>query len=122
MKDTNPQRLDLDLVRHVTDESGDAIGTMRYSPFGQRVESTGLLPFMGFTGEPQDPSSDLTYLRARYYNPDLGRFITADSIIPDPTKGQAWNRYAYVYNDVKAHQEQVRYPQEILVLTGVTTL
>ncbi len=87
-------------VRHVTDESGDAIGSMRYSPFGQRVESTGLLPYMGFTGEPQDPSSDLTYLRARYYNPDLGRFLTADSIIPDPTNGQAWNRYAYVYNDV----------------------
>ncbi|EFO79093.1 hypothetical protein OSCT_3046 [Oscillochloris trichoides DG-6] len=29
----------------------------------------------------------------------MGRFLTPDSLIPDPRNGQAWNRYAYVIND-----------------------
>ncbi len=38
-------------------------------------------------------------MRARCYHPALGRFLTPDAIIPAPTNGQAWNRYAYVDND-----------------------
>ena len=42
----------------------------------------------------------MTYLRARYYHPALGRFLTPDALVPDGLNGQAWNGYAYVYNDV----------------------
>jgi len=69
------------------------------NPFGEIVNSTGMASWFGFTGEQQDGSSGLTYLRARYYDPALGRFLTPDSLIPDITNGQALNAYAYVYND-----------------------
>ena len=35
---------------------------------------------------------------ARFYSPTLGRFIQPDTIIPDLTNSQAWNRYVYVRN------------------------
>jgi RHS repeat-associated protein len=35
---------------------------------------------------------------ARFYSPTLGRFIQPDSIVPDLTNSQAWNRYSYVLN------------------------
>jgi len=37
--------------------------------------------------------------RARYYDPVLGRFISADTVVPEPGNPQALNRYAYVYNN-----------------------
>jgi GH24 family phage-related lysozyme (muramidase) len=36
---------------------------------------------------------------ARFYSPRLGRFIQPDSIIPDLTDSQAWNRYSYAINN-----------------------
>jgi hypothetical protein len=36
---------------------------------------------------------------ARYYNPVLGRFISADTIVPDPANPQDLNRYSYVNNN-----------------------
>jgi len=39
------------------------------------------------------------YYGARYYLPELRRFISADTIVPDPGNPQAFNRYAYVYNN-----------------------
>ena len=86
-------------VRHMSGVTGGSIGDVKYSPFGEIVDSTGIMPWFGFTGEQQDSTSGLTYLRSRYYNPALGRFLTPDSLIPDITNGQASNAYAYVYND-----------------------
>ena len=40
----------------------------------------------------------LYYYNARYYAPGLGRFISADTIVPDPTNPQSLNRYTYVLN------------------------
>ena len=37
--------------------------------------------------------------RARYYDPALGRFISADSLVPKPGNPQGLNRYAYVLNN-----------------------
>ena len=36
---------------------------------------------------------------ARYYSPLLGKFISADTIIPDPGNVLAWDRYGYAYNN-----------------------
>ena len=35
---------------------------------------------------------------ARFYLPSAGRFISADTIVPDPMNPQAYNRYSYVLN------------------------
>jgi hypothetical protein len=36
---------------------------------------------------------------ARFYDPYLARFISADTIVPDPGNPQAFNRYAYCINN-----------------------
>jgi hypothetical protein len=40
----------------------------------------------------------LLFYRARFYAPSLGRFVSADTIVPDGKNPQAWNRYSYVVN------------------------
>ena len=35
---------------------------------------------------------------ARYFVPGIGRFLSADTIVPNPLNPQALNRYSYVYN------------------------
>src|SRR5581483_9256138 len=45
------------------------------------------------------PEPCLINYNARLYDPQIARFMSADSIIPDPTNGQSFNRYAYVSNN-----------------------
>jgi hypothetical protein len=40
---------------------------------------------------------------ARYYDPELGRFIQADTIVPSAANPQSLNRYSYCYNNPLNH-------------------
>ncbi|MDW8101236.1 MAG: RHS repeat-associated core domain-containing protein, partial [Anaerolineae bacterium] len=51
------------------------------------------------TGQRWDSALGLYDYRARYDHPGLGRFISADPLVPEPGRPQALNRYAYVYNN-----------------------
>ena len=72
-----------------------------YYPYGGvRYGGTGLPTDRTFTGQQALPSAGgLMYYGARFYDSALGRFISADTIVPQPGNPQAWNRYAYVYNN-----------------------
>ncbi|MCL4870844.1 MAG: RHS repeat-associated core domain-containing protein [Anaerolineae bacterium] len=50
----------------------------------------------GYTGHHENRDIGLTYMNARYYIPGLGRFLTADTIVPAPANPQSHNRYTYV--------------------------
>jgi RHS repeat-associated protein len=52
----------------------------------------------GFTGQEEIASLCLVNLNARIYDPSIGRFTSADSVIPDPYDGQSYNRYSYTSN------------------------
>jgi len=52
-----------------------------------------------YTGKERDTTTGLYFYEARYYDPMLGRFISPDSVIPDPLEPQALNRYTYVLNN-----------------------
>ncbi len=86
----------------LSDESGDSeIGTTaRFLPFGDyRTEPDSDLTDKGFTGHaPNDPLG-LVDMRARYYVPSVGRFASADIIVPNPANPQSWNRFSYVNNN-----------------------
>jgi RHS repeat-associated protein len=86
-------------VRALTDATGTTIATYRSDDWGRPAGSTGSSsqPF-SFTGEPRD-GTGLTYLRARYYDPDLGRFMTRDRWLGVPALPQTHDRYAYVANN-----------------------
>jgi len=79
-----------------TDANGGVIaaGTTEYRPYGVKVYGSDVLG-PGFTGHFNDTDSKLTYMQARYYDPAIGRFISAD---PAGLKG-GFNTYAYVGNN-----------------------
>jgi RHS repeat-associated protein len=73
-----------------------------FYPFGRTQTNNPAAPFKvsnRFTGQIQDEETGLYYYNARYYDPELGRFIQPDTIIPDLSNPQTFNRYSYVYNN-----------------------
>ncbi|HNZ08359.1 MAG TPA: RHS repeat-associated core domain-containing protein [Bacillota bacterium] len=78
-------------VRAVTDVSGAVIARYAYEPFGSLTTASGLIDgeLHRFTGKPSDLETSLSYFNARYYDPTLGRFTSAD-----PAKdGLNWHVY-----------------------------
>ena len=83
----------------MTNDEGTADGTMKYYPFGVCRNSPDNFPTERlFTGQRLDDTG-LYYYGARYYDASIGRFISADTIIPDPANPQAFNRYSYCLNN-----------------------
>jgi RHS repeat-associated protein len=83
------------------DASGNKIGEMRYYPFGETRYTSGSAPTdRRFTGQRQEDSSlgSLYDFNARFYSPVLGRFLSADTIVPSPSDPQQLNRYSYALN------------------------
>lgn len=74
----------------------------RYKPFGEiRFGSSGLPTDRRFTGYARERAGyvgSLDFAQARYYSPYLGRFISADTLVPRPGDPQSLNRYAFVRN------------------------
>jgi RHS repeat-associated protein len=61
--------------------------------------STGALPTdKKFTGQRLD-NTGLYYYGARYYDPALGRFISPDTVVQNPSNPQTLNRYSYCLNN-----------------------
>ena len=53
----------------------------------------------GYTGQEMLDQLALVHLNGRVYDPLVGRFISADPEIQDPTHSQSYNRYTYVWNN-----------------------
>lgn len=80
----------------ITDTSGTLKGVTEYDAFGAPRTSPSLPASFGFTGEQFDTEIGLLFLRARYYDPKIGRFISADPFPPSALNPQTLNRYIYV--------------------------
>lgn len=77
----------------LTDTSGNVAEQISYSPFGVTIGST--LTRFEYTGRERDSITGLSYYRARWYHPEIGRFISEDPIgLVDDI-----NPYSYVQND-----------------------
>ena len=90
----------------ITNSMGFATERLSFDPWGMRrqedwshsptlIESSST---RGFTGHEMDDDIGLINMNARIYDPVLGRFLSPDSVLPDPANLQAFNRYAYVLN------------------------
>jgi RHS repeat-associated protein len=66
-------------VRQVTDNTGTVTDTYAYDAFGNTVAQTGsTVNEFQYRGEQYDASLQMYYLRARFYRPLVGRFLSAD--------------------------------------------
>ncbi len=79
----------------ITDETGTIKNQYRYDAFGAGLEVSEELPNrIRYTGQQYDEVTEPYYLRARYYNPILGRFLQEDVC-----QGDGLNLYAYCRNN-----------------------
>ncbi|MBV9892622.1 MAG: hypothetical protein JO020_00460 [Chloroflexi bacterium] len=83
-------------VRELTDSAGNIVQTYQTDEFGipTATQSTSGQPF-GFTGEQRDPEDALIYLRARAYDPVLGRLLSRDPVGGAITNAATLNSYIY---------------------------
>jgi RHS repeat-associated protein len=86
----------------LTDGSQNITDAYSYNSFGNMLNSNGSTPnpfkYVGRYGL-MDEGNGLEFVRARYYAPDLGRFITKDPLTGKDGDSQSLNRYVYALNN-----------------------
>ncbi|WP_200893605.1 RNase A-like domain-containing protein, partial [Pseudomonas fluorescens] len=98
-KATTPYHYQLDHLgtpQELTDTAGEIVWSAHYRAYGQiaRLDVGKIDNPLRFQGQYFDQESGLHYNRHRYYNPDIGRYLT-----PDPVKlAGGVNGYRYVPN------------------------
>ena len=87
-------------VVQLTDENGKVIKIYEYDSFGNEVDPDGKddNPFR-YCGEYYDKEIEEIYLRARYYQPAVGRFLTRDSYTGEDDEPLSLHLYTYCYNN-----------------------
>ena len=82
-------------VTALVDGRGEVANRYRYDAFGNTVEAKEQIPNrFRYAGEQFDAVTGQYYLRARFYNPVVGRFTQEDTY-----RGDGLNLYAYVQNN-----------------------
>jgi RHS repeat-associated protein len=79
-------------------ENGSLATQQTYTAWGQ-TRSGSLPSDRQYTGQISEAQLGIYFYNARYYDPYLARFISPDSIIPQPGSPQAWDRYGYTSNN-----------------------
>ena len=83
-------------IQAVTDPTGAEVRRQKHKPFGDQHTATGShFESRGWIGE-REEETELVYLNARYYDPEIGRFTAPDPIV---RLGQGLNRYSYSWNN-----------------------
>jgi RHS repeat-associated protein len=80
--------------------SGQTVWQQDYGPWGERVAvagSPGVPEGVGYTGHYEDRPMGLVYAGARWYDPQVGRFLSPDAVRFDVGGIHHFNRYAYAY-------------------------
>lgn len=98
-----------------TDASGELLWRERYAPFGSRLllesretdcAGSNCLPVESswdekqwFTGKLEETRTGLHYFQARWYEPEIGRFLSPDPVRFRERDVFSFNRYAYANNN-----------------------
>jgi RHS repeat-associated protein len=88
-------------IRQGTDEAGAVVFYDEFDPYGNPAfTSYSLLPApYAFTGEWWEAEIELLYLRARWYDSDIGRFVNKDPFSGFITEPRSLNRWTYGQDD-----------------------
>jgi RHS repeat-associated protein len=85
-------------VRNLVNSVSEVTLIQSYTPFGEVLESYGDgQTDYAFTGEMYDAGTGLVFLRARYYNPAGGRFLSRDVWDGDNQMPMSYNAWLYTY-------------------------
>ncbi len=113
-------------IIEIVDASGYTVARYRYDAWGNNIIDpwdsglgiANINPYR-YRGYRLDLETGLYYLNARYYDPSIGRFISADSInYLDPSSEQGLNLYAYCGNNPVMYMDNTgNFP--FLILTGI---
>ena len=87
-------------VSRIASEWGRVKETYNYDPYGNLTYGIpDTVNYYGYNGESQNLATGLQYLRARYYNPHTGNFLTEDTYPGQISDPLSLNRYDYVSNN-----------------------
>jgi RHS repeat-associated protein len=94
-------------IRFMTTSSGNRGSYMDYDPFGNLWRDFGeSLVDLGFKGEiSKDMDGKFYLMRARYYDPEIGRFISRDPISGALSTPQSQNPYSFALNNPIIHSD-----------------
>jgi len=82
------------------DANGNITARFEYTPYGVSVPSMGAAPNgVGYTGHVNDPETGLVYMQARYYDAEVGRFLSVDPVGSRPGDLFNFNHYVYTNNN-----------------------
>ncbi|SEN57362.1 RHS repeat-associated core domain-containing protein [Lihuaxuella thermophila] len=89
-----------DGVVALTDANGAVVATYEYDAYGNLIKETGTVenPYR-YAGYRYDKVTGLYYLQSRYYNPEVGRFLSRDTFEGFDDEPLSQNRYIYVNNN-----------------------
>ena len=82
----------------IVDEDGEFIGIVKYTAYGALRSGNSTTDYR-YTGQREETEIGLYYYVARFYDTALGRFITPDTLIPNPGSSQGFDRFSYVSNN-----------------------
>ena len=82
----------------MTDANGEVISRTEYAPYGEQVNRP-VEDGPGFTGHVADATSGLTYMQQRYYDPQLGVFLSVDPVTAYEQPMNQFHRYRYANNN-----------------------
>ena len=92
---------------YITSNEGDVENYYKYDVFGNaREQEENVANRFTYTGQQYDTVTGQYYLRARYYNPVVGRFLQEDVY-----RGDGLNLYAYVGNNPVTYYDPSGYEQ-----------
>lgn len=81
----------------VTDQTGQVIDRTDWEPFGSAIAKPAY-DGIGYAGQLMDGKSNLAYMQQRYYDPQIGRFLSVDPVAVRQG-GDNFNRYSYANNN-----------------------
>ncbi|EMI61438.1 RHS repeat-associated core domain protein, partial [Leptospira sp. Fiocruz LV4135] len=81
----------VDSVSHVLDDEGNTLSQIQYQPYGETFVQRGDLNFSPkYNSQELDRESGFYFYNARYYDPGIARFTSADTIIDGEFDTQGW--------------------------------
>ena len=110
-------------VVNLTDNNGAVTKTYQYDAFGveKNIDDTDTNAFR-YCGEYYDKETATIYLRARYYSPSTGRFISRDSFAGSNNDPLSLNLYTYCHNNLVSGTDSTGHLMYAIYLQAIISI